>query len=245
MKQLNCIIIDDEPYAHTILKDYVNKVPFLNLAGVFTNPIEALVEIRGNNVDLVFLDINMPELSGIDLIKMLPPGVEVIITSAYSEFAVAGFENNVLDYLLKPYSFDRFLSATQKVLDKLMLHSLKKDQDNKQPPQKTEAFYLKTDRGKIVRINFEDIVYIEGLKNYCSVFTDTQRHVSLVSMKSLSDGLPEGEFIRTHKSYIIAIKKIKSIDGNMILFDNISEKVPIGVTYRDSFFYMLNKTLYK
>lgn len=245
MKQLNCIIIDDEPYAHGILEDYVSKVPYLSLAGVFTNPIEALVEIKSKNIDLLFLDVNMPELSGIDLIKMLPAGIEVIITSAYSEFAVAGFENNVLDYLLKPYSFDRFLNATQKTLDKLMLRSLKKDQESKPGTAKVEAFYLKTDRGKIVRINFEDIVYIEGLKNYCSVFTDTQRHVSLVSMKSLSDGLPEDEFIRTHKSYIIAIKKIKSIDGNMILFDNITEKVPIGVTYRDSFFYMLNKTLYK
>jgi DNA-binding LytR/AlgR family response regulator len=245
MKQISCIIIDDEPYAHNILKDYVNKVPYLILEGVFTNPIEALVEVKNKNIDLLFLDINMPELSGIDLIKMLPANIEVIITSAYSEFAVAGFENNVLDYLLKPYSFDRFLNATQKVLDKLMLHSLKKDQEAKNNPFKAGAFYLKTDRGRIVRVNFEDILYIEGLKNYCSVFTDTQRHISLVSMKSLVDGLPEDEFIRTHKSYIIAIKKIKAVDGNMILFENIEEKVPIGVTYRDNFFYMLNKTLYK
>lgn len=242
MKVINCIIVEDEQYAINILSDFISKVPFINLAQTFTNPIEALLYLKSNPIDLIFLDINMPELSGIDLIKLLPKNIEIIITSGYSEFAVAGFENNVLDYLLKPYSFERFLQASQKALDKLLLldtHKLSPTNDN------NDSFYLKTDHGKIVRINFNDIIYIEGLKNYCSVFTENERHISLVSMKTLADNLPQQDFARTHKSYIIALKRIKSIDGNMVMFDKIKEKIPIGVTYRDSFFAQLNNKMFK
>ena len=242
MKVINCIIVEDEQYAINILSDFISKVPFINLAQTFTNPIEALLYLKSNPIDLIFLDINMPELSGIDLIKLLPKNIEIIITSGYSEFAVAGFENNVLDYLLKPYSFERFLQASQKALDKLLLldtHKLSATNDN------NDSFYLKTDHGKIVRINFNDIIYIEGLKNYCSVFTEHERHISLVSMKTLADNLPQQDFARTHKSYIIALKRIKSIDGNMVMFDKIKEKIPIGVTYRDSFFAQLNNKMFK
>ncbi|XHR92529.1 LytR/AlgR family response regulator transcription factor [Mucilaginibacter sp. UC70_90] len=126
MKVINCIIVEDEPYAIDILSDFISKVPFINLTETFTNPIDALLYLKGSATDLIFLDINMPELSGIDLIKMLPKSTEIIITSAFSEFALAGFENNVLDYLLKPFAFDRFLQASQKALDKLILLSSNK-----------------------------------------------------------------------------------------------------------------------
>lgn len=242
MKVINCIIVEDEQYAINILSDFISKVPFINLAETFTNPIEALLYLKSNTVDLIFLDINMPELSGIDLIKLLPKNIEIIITSGYSQFAVAGFENNVLDYLLKPYSFDRFLQASQKALDKLLLLDTPKPAPAN---EQNDSFYLKTDHGRIVRINFNDIIYIEGLKNYCSVFTEHERHISLVSMKTLADNLPQNDFARTHKSYIIALKRIKSIDGNMVMFDKIKEKIPIGVTYRDSFFAQLNNKMFK
>ncbi|QEM11312.1 LytR/AlgR family response regulator transcription factor [Mucilaginibacter rubeus] len=245
MKVINCIIVEDEPYAIDILSDFISKVPFINLTQTFTNPIEALLYLKESAVDLIFLDINMPELSGIDLIKMLPKNTEVIITSAFSEFALAGFENNVLDYLLKPFAFDRFLQAAQKALDKLLLLAANKPSQVIDMQPKSDSFYLKTDRGKIVRINFDDIIYIEGLKNYCSVFTETERHISLVSMKTLADSLPQEDFARTHKSYIIALKRIKAIDGNMVIFDKIKEKVPIGVTYRDGFFALLNNKMFK
>jgi two-component system LytT family response regulator len=245
MKVINCIIVEDEPYAIDILSDFISKVPFINLAGTFTNPIEALLYLKGASIDLIFLDINMPELSGIDLIKMLPKNTEIIITSAFSEFALAGFENNVLDYLLKPFTFDRFLLASQKALDKLLLLAANKTTPVIDLHPKSDSFYLKTDRGKIVRINFDDIIYIEGLKNYCSVFTEHERHISLVSMKTLADSLPQEDFARTHKSYIIALKRIKAIDGNMVMFDKIKEKIPIGVTYRDSFFALLNNKMFK
>jgi two-component system LytT family response regulator len=245
MKVINCIIVEDEPYAIDILSDFISKVPFINLAGTFTNPIEALLYLKGASIDLIFLDINMPELSGIDLIKMLPKNTEIIITSAFSEFALAGFENNVLDYLLKPFTFDRFLQASQKTLDKLLLLAANKSAPVIDLHPKSDSFYLKTDRGKIVRINFDDIIYIEGLKNYCSVFTEHERHISLVSMKTLADSLPQEDFARTHKSYIIALKRIKAIDGNMVMFDKIKEKIPIGVTYRDSFFALLNNKMFK
>jgi DNA-binding LytR/AlgR family response regulator len=220
-------------------------VPFINLTETFTNPIEALLYLKESTTDLIFLDINMPELSGIDLIKMRPKSTEIIITSAFSEFALAGFENNVLDYLLKPFAFDRFLQASQKALDKLLLLASNKPTPVIELQPKPDSFYLKTDRGKIVRINFEDIIYIEGLKNYCSVFTENERHISLVSMKTLADTLPLEDFARTHKSYIIALKRIKAIDGNMVIFDKIKEKIPIGVTYRDSFFALLNNKMFK
>jgi DNA-binding LytR/AlgR family response regulator len=242
MKVINCIIVEDEQYAINILSDFISKVPFINLEHTFTNPIEALLHLKSTPVDLIFLDINMPELSGIDLIKLLPKNTEIIITSGYSEFAVAGFENNVLDYLLKPYSFERFLQASQKALDKLLLLDIPKPAP---VSEQSDSFYLKTDHGRIVRINFNDIIYIEGLKNYCSVFTEHERHISLVSMKTLADNLPQQDFARTHKSYIIALKRIKSIDGNMVMFDKIKEKIPIGVTYRDSFFAQLNNKMFK
>lgn len=245
MKVINCIIVEDEPYAIDILSDFISKVPFINLTETFTNPIDALLYLKGSATDLIFLDINMPELSGIDLIKMLPKSTEIIITSAFSEFALAGFENNVLDYLLKPFAFDRFLQASQKALDKLILLSSNKPAPVIDLQPKPDSFYLKTDHGKIVRINFEDIIYIEGLKNYCSVFTENERHISLVSMKTLVDTLPQENFARTHKSYIIALKRIKAIDGNMVTFDKIKEKIPIGVTYRDSFFALLNNKMFK
>jgi DNA-binding LytR/AlgR family response regulator len=245
MKVINCIIVEDEPYAIDILSDFISKVPFINLTETFTNPIEALLYLKESTTDLIFLDINMPELSGIDLIKMRPKSTEIIITSAFSEFALAGFENNVLDYLLKPFAFDRFLQASQKALDKLLLLASNKPTPVIELQPKPDSFYLKTDRGKIVRINFEDIIYIEGLKNYCSVFTENERHISLVSMKTLADTLPLEDFARTHKSYIIALKRIKAIDGNMVIFDKIKEKIPIGVTYRDSFFALLNNKMFK
>lgn len=250
MKTINCIIVDDEAYANNILRDYIGKAAYLNLIGVFTNPIEALAEIKQHEVDLVFLDIQMPELSGMDLIKMLPQGTQAIITTAYSDYALDSFDNDARDYLLKPYSFGRFLKATQKALDhKIMVQALKNGSDKsvseeKSKEQKTESFYLKTDRGKFVRVNHSDIFYIEGLKNYCSIYTDEQRHVSLVSMKSLCDGLPDNEFVRVHKSYIISIKKVEAIDGNMILLWNRKEKIPIGSTYRNDFFERLNKDLF-
>jgi len=250
MKTINCIIVDDEAYANNILRDYIGKATYLNLIGVFTNPIDALAEIKQRDVDLVFLDIQMPELSGMDLIKMLPDGTQAIITTAYSHYALDSYDNDACDYLLKPYSFGRFLKATQKALDhKIMVQALKNDAEKKVNGEKTEeqkpdSFYLKTDRGKFVRVNHSDIYYIEGLKNYCSIYTDGHRHVSLVSMKSLSDGLPDGEFVRVHKSYIISIKKVASIDGNMILFSDKKEKIPIGTTYRNEFFERLNKELF-
>jgi len=250
MKTINCIIVDDEAYANNILRDYIGKAAYLNLIGVFTNPIEALAEIKQREVDLVFLDIQMPELSGMDLIKMLPPSTQAIITTAFSTYAMDSFDNDARDYLLKPYSFGRFLKATQKALDhSIMVQALKSDTEKKLNAEKTEeqkpdSFYLKTDRGKFVRVNHRDIFYIEGLKNYCSVYTDGQRHVSLVSMKSLSDGLPDEEFVRVHKSYIISIKKVASIEGNMIVFTDKKEKIPIGSTYRNDFFDRLNKNLF-
>jgi len=250
MKTIDCIIVDDEAYANDILREYIAKASYLNLIGVFTNPIEALAEIKLRMVDLVFLDIQMPELSGIDLIKMLPDSTQAIITTAYSDYALDSFDNNACDYLLKPYSFGRFLKATQKALDqKIMKDAVKSETiksangDNAEE-QKSDSFFIKTDRGKYVQVNHADIFYIEGLKNYCSIYTDVKRHVSLVSMKSLSDGLPENDFVRVHKSYIISIKKIDSIVGNMIVFSDKKERIPIGTTYRNDFFERLNREFF-
>lgn len=246
MKQIDCLIIDDEIYSINVLRDYISKVSYINLIGSYQNPIEALHFLKTSLVDLIFVDINMPELSGIDLIKMLPPNVEVIIISAYSEFAISGYDNNVLDYLLKPFSFERFLQSSQKALGKKSLHEPQKRlPESHNDVKQTDSMYLRTDRGKIVRVNFSEIIYIEGLKNYCSIFTDTERHVTLVSLKLLMDSLPSSEFTRIHKSYIIAFNKIKMIDGNMVILHNIKEKIPIGVTFREDFFSLLANKIFK
>ena len=232
---LKCIVLDDEPLAIHLLEDHINKVPFLQLAGSFNNPMEALVSLNNDPVDLVFLDIQMPQLSGVQFMQLLQNRAQVIITSAYQEYAIDGFEHNVIDYLLKPISFERFYKGVEKAYNqKNPTQKLNRSQE--MLPETGGYIFVKVET-KMVRVELDDILYIEGLKNYVSIYTKTQRIVTLQVMKQLEEVLSPKRFVRVHRSYIVALDKITSIERQEI---HIKDRIiPIGNTYQEHFFKLL------
>ena len=229
---IRCLVVDDEPLALDILEDYINKVPFLSLVKTTTSAIEGLSLVQSGAIDLVFLDVQMPELTGIQFLKIINGKCDVILTTAYSQYALDGYELDVVDYLLKPIAFDRFYKAAQKVLQNSH-HSNTLVVEAPTAPKTHDFIFVKTEH-KIQKIYLDDILYIEGLKDYISIFTKTERIITLQNMKKMEESLPEKSFIRVHKSYIIALAKIESIERSRI---QIGDKIiPIGDTYRDYFF---------
>jgi len=244
MTKLKCIAVDDEPLALDIIEDYVSKVPFLELVKRTENAIEALQLVQAGGIDLVFLDIQMPELTGIQFLKIANNKASYILTTAYSQYALESYDLNVSDYLLKPIAFDRFYKAVEKVHNQ--------QQKTAEPvavaapvpatpvaqaaaPANTiqDFIFVKTEH-KIQKIQLDDILYIEGLKDYISIYTKTERVITLQNMKKMDETLPDGQFIRVHKSYIIALDKIESIERSRISI--CGKVIPIGDTYRDEFF---------
>lgn len=243
MTKLKCIAVDDEPLALDIIEDYVSKVPFLELVKRTENAIEALQMVQEGGIDLVFLDIQMPELTGIQFLKIANGKADYILTTAYSQYALESYDLNVSDYLLKPIAFDRFYKAVEKVHNRLKIKA-PTDIPPIQPlfaaaPAVPAAnpiqdfIFVKTEH-KIQKIELDDILYIEGLKDYISIFTKTERVITLQNMKKMEESLPKDQFIRVHKSYIIALDKIESIERSRISI--CSKIIPIGDTYRDEFF---------
>jgi len=230
---IRCLVVDDEPLALDILEDYIKKVPFLTLVKTTTSAIEGLSLVQSGAIDLVFLDVQMPELTGIQFLKIINGKCDVILTTAYSQYALDGYDLDVVDYLLKPIAFDRFYKAAQKVLQaKGNNHSsvpeLQSTQQNNH-----DFIFVKTEH-KIQKIYLDNILYIEGLKDYISIYTGTERIITLQNMKKMEESLPAKSFIRVHKSYIISLGKIESIERSRI---QIGDKIiPIGDTYRDYFF---------
>ncbi|HEV7620310.1 MAG TPA: LytTR family DNA-binding domain-containing protein [Flavisolibacter sp.] len=226
---INCIIIDDEQHAIDILEHYVSQIPYLNLVLATTNSIEGLQLVDTQKIDLVFLDIQMPELSGIDFIKATRGKSKVILTTAYTEFAIEGYELEVVDYLLKPIRFPRFLSAVQKVV------KLIKDQSADMPVTEKahDYIFVKTEsKGKLLKINFSDIEYIEGMKNYVAIHCNGKKTLVYTNMKDIEASLPQKEFIRVHKSFIIPISKITGIEGNKLKLQNVTVDIVIGENYK-------------
>jgi two-component system, LytTR family, response regulator len=223
---INCIIVDDEQHAIDIMLHYVKQVPHLNLIGTTTNPMEALELVTSQKVDLVFLDVQMPELSGIDFVKAINGKAKVILTTAYSEFALESYELDVVDYLLKPIRFPRFLQAVQK--------AAATNEASPQPVQDEDDYiFVKTEsKGKFLKINLADIDYLEGMKNYVAIHCNTKKTLVLTSMKEMEDRLSKHQFIRVHKSFIIAINRINGIEGNQVLLKNVSAPVLIGDIYK-------------
>ncbi len=236
-KMLKCLVVEDEPLAIKLLQDHIGKVSFLELAGTYTNPLEALIAFNNQSIDLIFLDIQMPQLNGVQFMQLLQNRSMVIITSAYQEYAIEGFEHNVVDYLLKPISFERFYRAVEKAYT-LKHPSVKLTASPEIYPVTGGYIFIKTGT-KTMRVELDDVLYIEGLKNYVSIYTKTQRIISLQTMKQLEEIFPLNRFIRVHKSYIIALDKINSIERQEIY---IKDKViPIGSTYSESFFTLLER----
>jgi len=240
MTKLKCIAVDDEPLALDIIEDYVSKIPFLELVKRTENAIEALQLVQAGGIDLVFLDIQMPELTGIQFLKIANNKASYILTTAYSQYALESYDLNVSDYLLKPIAFDRFYKAVEKVHNQNKLA----EPVAVAPPTPVSApfsagnnvqdfIFVKTEH-KIQKIQLDDILYIEGLKDYISIFTKAERVITLQNMKKMEETLPKGQFVRVHKSYIISLDKIESIERSRISING--KMIPIGDTYRDEFF---------
>src|ERR1700748_542094 len=233
---IRCLIVDDEPLALHILEDYVSKVPFMTLVKSTTNPIEALTLVQEGNIDLVFLDVQMPELTGIQFLRIANGRAKVILTTAYSQYALEGYELDVVDYLLKPIAFDRFYKSVQKVQSIINPSTAPAPVVAPEPAQQdllSDFIFVKTEH-KIQKVYLHDILFIEGLKDYISIFTPSERIITLQNMKKMEDALPAKHFIRVHKSYIVSINKIDSIERSRIF---IADKIiPVGDTYRDEFF---------
>lgn len=235
---MKCLVVDDEPLALHILEDYISKLPFLQLVKATTNPIEALTQVQNGGIDLVFLDVQMPELTGIQFLKIANGKAKVILTTAYSQYALEGYELDVVDYLLKPIAFDRFYKAVQKAQAALNTGIVAPAKE--EPAQKdlqTDFIFVKTEY-KIQKVYLHDILFIEGLKDYISIYTPTERIITLQIMKKMEEALPEQHFVRVHKSYIVALNKIDSIERSRIC---IKDKIiPVGDTYRDQFFKIID-----
>jgi DNA-binding LytR/AlgR family response regulator len=231
---INCVIVEDEPLARNLLVEYVRKVPSLNLIEACSSPIVALEVLRKNPVDLLFLDVQMPELTGISLLKVLQKRPLVVLTTAYSEYALQGYELDVVDYLLKPITFERFLRAVDKVTQRL--EPKPSSAFIAEKPQAgiiEQPFVFVKDGTKLVKVVFDDILYVEGLKDYVTIHTKNQKIVSLQRLKALEEQLPTDKFIRIHNSFIVALKAIDVVHKNNIQVGNA--QLPIGETYKKSF----------
>ncbi len=223
---LSCAIIDDEPLATDLLASYVKKMANLTLRGAYNSAISAMSELRDNPVDVLFLDIQMPELNGLELARLVPKETKIIITTAFDQYAVDGYKANVFDYMLKPISYEMFLDAVQKVETVIMT-------TKKQDLFTNDRFiYVKSDY-KLVQIHLDDILYIEGLKDYVKIYLEGNKKgvMSLINMKRIDEFLPHPEFLRVHRSYIVHMNKVKLVDRARIVFSE--EYIPISESYKD------------
>ena len=229
-----CAIVDDEPLAVELLASYVKKIPFLELCGKYNNATDALHGINEEPVDLLFLDIQMPELNGLELSKMLPENTRIVFTTAFNQYAVDGFRVNALDYLLKPISYADFLEACNKAMQWFQLV-----QQNEQPAtspaeEEPRSIFVKSEY-KLLQIDLDDIRYIEGLKDYVKIYTEQSPRpiLSLMNMKAIEQMLPASRFIRVHRSFIVQKSKIREIERNRIVFGDVY--IPIGDSYKQAF----------
>ena len=222
---ITCAIIDDEPLAAGLLESYAKRTPYLDLKGSYNSAIQAMKDLRDNPVQLLFLDVQMPELSGLEFAKILPKETKVIFTTAFSQYALEGYKANALDYLLKPISYEDFLISTDKALEWFSIRL-------KQEIYRRDRFMLVKSDYKLQRVLLDDILYIEGQKDYVCIFLKNGENVmSLMSMKKLDDFLPKPEFLRTHRSYIVHMPEIQLVDRFRIVFDDVL--VPISDNYKD------------
>jgi len=227
--KINCIIIDDEPLARKGLKEYITDVDFLNLIGEYDNPLKATEQISKGEIQLLFLDIQMPKITGLDFFKTLQQAPPVIFTTAYPQYALDGFELNALDYLVKPISFDRFLKAAMRAKEFYEIRQVNAEYA-KQATVQQDHFFIKADN-KLVKIQFDEILYVEALQNYVVIHTTDKKYITYLTFKSVEEYLPASLFIKVHKSYIIAAGKIESIEGNDIRIG--AHHIPISRNLKD------------
>lgn len=235
MTPYSCIIVEDEPLARNLLSAYISKVPRLELRQSFSNALDALEYLRENPVDVLFSDIQMPEVTGITLLKLLKTKPLIFLTTAYSEYALEGYELEVYDYLLKPISFERFLKAVEKGIARLdgnVSQPISTIIQEVQSAPNQDYIFVK-DGTKLVKINLSDILYIEGLKDYVCIYTPQKKIISLQTMKSLEASLPSDRFVRVHNSFIIAFSAIEEIEKDRLVINKST--IPISDTYKKAF----------
>ena len=235
MRNYSCIIIDDEEIGRDLLENFIGRIPHLSLLGKYSNPLEALSGIRVESVDVIFLDIQMPAMTGIEFLKTLSKAPAIIFTTAYDQYALAGYELSVIDYLLKPFSFTRFLQAVNKATEIIDLRHNAQEEGpspvtaDSSPP--LEFLLINADH-KVHRVYLKDLVYIQSMKEYVVYFTDQGKLMAWGSLKSLEEKLPITDFMRVHKSYIVAKNRVNSLNGNQLELGEIT--IPIGGSYRQA-----------
>ncbi|MPQ46921.1 response regulator [Marinifilum sp. N1E240] len=234
MKKITCIAVDDEPLALGLIVGYINKTPFLELCGQFDNPIDAMEFMEDHPVQLLFLDIQMPDLTGVEFARILEKNSKIIFTTAFDKYAVEGFKLEALDYLLKPISYEVFLNSAKRAKKHFQsIFSANLDIE-KDIDVNSDYLFVRADY-QVKRVNFNEILYIEGLKDYVKLYLDTSAKpiVFHSTMKSVETKLPKDHFMRIHRSYIVNLEKIKTIERNRILFG--SERIPISKQYKEVF----------
>jgi len=238
---MNCLVVDDEPLALDVIEDFIKKVPFLELSGRCTSAFEAIEIMHLHRIDLLFLDIQMPHLNGIDLIKSLESKPFVILTTAFSNYAVEGFDLGVVDYLVKPIEFGRFLRAVNKAnsLQNRIPEKKQEWPDSFIPePDSSEYILIRADHS-IIKVSLDSILYIEGLKDYIKIYNGGRVLITKSTMQNAEERLPAGKFIRVHKSFIVSLSKIEAIENNRLLI--AGKRIPIGDQFKTDFFEIVNK----
>lgn len=228
---IKCLIVDDEPLAQEVIENYITRIPNLEVVKKCSDAIQAFEVMKKEKIDLIFLDIQMPVIDGLGFLKSVKNIPSVIITTAFPEHALESYDFDVTDYLLKPISFERFLKAVNKVLDK-------KNTVSNNSEQKTDYIFLKVD-GKLVKVNFSEIMYVEGMKDYLKVFLKDKFYVVHQTMKRFEESLPHQQFVRVHKSYIVSLPAVKTIIGNYIEVND--QHIPIGANYKDELIQLVFK----
>jgi DNA-binding LytR/AlgR family response regulator len=231
---MNCIAIDDEPLALDLLKDYIEKIPFLKLERTFTNPIEGLGYLQENKVDLIFLDVELPFINGIEFVKCLQTKPMIIFTTAYEKYALAGYDLEVTDYLIKPIFFERFLKAVNKAYGQNNLNKKGDERTGNIAVKESHSEFIMVKTGySTLKVNLNDILYIEGLKDYIKIITTEKAILTLNSLKKFQEILPVAKFVRVHRSFIVALPRIDSIQRNRIVIGKTF--VPVGENYKNAF----------
>jgi DNA-binding LytR/AlgR family response regulator len=228
---IKCLIVDDEPLAQEVIENYITRIPNLEVVKKCSDAIQAFEVMKKEKIDLIFLDIQMPVIDGLGFLKSIKNIPAVIITTAFPQHALESYDFDVTDYLLKPISFERFLKAVNKILDK-------RNNVSNAPEQKTDFTFLKVD-GKLVRVNFSEIMYVEGMKDYLKVFLKDKFYVVHQTMKRFEESLPHQQFVRVHKSYIVSLPAVKTIIGNYIEVND--QHIPIGANYKDELIQLVFK----
>lgn len=232
---INCIAIDDEPLALTKLESFIDKVPELNLVKTFDNAIEAIGWLKENRTDLIFLDIQMEKLTGLQFLEATGSLARVIITSAYDQYAIKGFDLNVTDYLLKPFSFTRFVQSVNKVMD----YYSQKPSEHGNETENERYIFVKTEY-RLERVDLDDVLFVEGMKDYLRIVCTDKKIMTLQSFSKLEESLPSKNFCRIHKSFIVALDKIESIERGVIRIGD--QRIPVSNTYKENFFNLIKKS---